>query len=576
MSGSIRIDRDVPMRMRDGTVLRADVYRPGGTGRVPAILVRTPYNKDLADNGNFSPLPFAKAGYAVVIQDIRGRFASEGVWERHRMFEVEALDGYDSVEWIAAEPWCDGRVGLAGASYLTALQWIAAMAQPPHLKAFSPQVGDINTNIAPPRESGAVNFYAAANAVPLTAMDLVDRLEKQGEDVAEMRRYLELAERDPDWVLHYLPFKEIPLARFEPIRLMLDQRLNPPSWEEVEKRRRYERVTVPGLHIAGWFDQLESVQFQHYRRLRERAGSEAARACQHLLVGPWCHLGPMLFLGDMEFGRSAVEEKLSHHLRFFDRYLRDRDIGLPRVRYFVMGLNLWRDAEDWPPPGTRWIRFHLRSGGSANGVRGDGRLSLEEPGREPPDTFVYDPHNPVPTVGGRLLPFAGLLPGPRDQSVVEDRPDVLVYTSEELPGDLEVTGPLEVRLFVSTSAVDTDFTVKLTDVHPDGRSILIADGIQRGRWRNWGSEPELMTPGRVYEFRILLGNMSMVFRRGHRLRLTVSSSNFPLYDRNMNTGNAMGEDSAGVKAVQCVYHEAGRASFIELPVNPESPVLERW
>ena len=568
MSQSIRIDRNVPMSMRDGTVLRADVYRPEGTGKVPAILVRTPYNKELVDNGNFSPLVFANAGYAVVIQDIRGRFASEGVWERHRMFEVEALDGYDSVEWIAAEPWCDGRVGLAGASYLTALQWITAMAGPPHLKAFSPQVGDIHTNIAPPRESGTVSFYAAANAVPLTAMDLVDKLEQQGHDVAEMRKYLQLAEQDPDWVLNYLPFKDIPLARFEPIRIMLEQRLNPPSWEEVEKRQRYDQVAVPGLHIAGWFDQLETAQFNHFRRLKERAGTEYARAHQHLLVGPWSHLGPMLFLGEMEFGRPSVEEKAVNHLKFFDRYLKEMDVDLPRVRYFVMGRNRWRDADDWPLPQTRWERYYLHSGGAANGASGDGKLSREEPGQEPPDTYVYDPLHPVPTVGGKFLPFAGMVPGPRDQSIVENRPDVLVYTSEELAEDLEVTGPLEFHLFASTSAVDTDFTVKLTDVYPDGRSVLIADGIQRGRWRKWGSGPELLTPGEVYEFTILLGNTSIVFRKGHRIRISISSSNFPLYDRNMNTGNAMGEDAVGVKATQRVFHEAGKASYIDLPVIP--------
>jgi hypothetical protein len=568
---SIKIEQNVPIAMRDGTILRCDVYRPDLPGRFPAIVVRTPYNKRSFHRILFHPVEMARAGYAFVIQDLRGRFESEGVWERHRMFEVEPQDGYDTVEGIAAMPWCDGNVALAGPSYMGSMQWITAMANPPHLRAFAPYVTDINTNISPPPECGVINF-SGIHAMPRTAFNLLDKLEEQGEDVSEMRSYLEKMVRDPDWAIRYLPFKQFPLNRYEPIRKMIEQRLNPPSFEEMRRRRRYERITVPGLHVGGWFDQFDWAVFAHFNGLREKGGSDLARSGQHVLIGPWDHYNPTGHLGSLEFGTSSNDEMLlrGYVLDFYDKYVRGRDVDVPAVRYFVMGINEWKTGEAWPLPQTEWQRWYLRSGGQANTAGGDGVLSREEPpAEEPADRFVYDPLDPVPTVGGRVLPLAGMVPGPLDQSILERRQDILCYTSEPLVMDLEVSGPLILHLFASTDAVDTDFAAKLIDVYPDGRSILLADGIQRARFRNWDGKPTPVEPGEIYEFKINLGNTSNVFRKGHRIRIHVSSSNFPLYDRNMNTGNPIGEDATGVPAHQTIFHQAGYASHIDLPVIPE-------
>jgi len=569
--GSIKIEHNVPLAMRDGTILRCDVYRPDHPGRFPVILARTPYGKRTFDRILFHPIELVRAGYIFVIQDVRGRFESEGVWDRTRMFEVEAEDGYDTVEGIAAMPWCDGNVALAGPSYLGALQWITAMANPPHLRAFAPYVTDIGTNIAPPPESGVVNF-SGIHAMPRTAFNLLDRMEEEGQDVAEMRGYLEQMVRDPDWATHFLPFRDFPLNRYEPIRKLIEQRLHPPSFEEMHRRRRYERVTVPGLHVGGWFDPFEWALFAHFHGMRERGGSELARRAQHVLVGPWDHYNPTGFLGSLEFGPDSSDGGLLRRfvLDFYDKYVRGRNVDVPVVRYFVMGINEWRTGGGWPLPQTEWQRWYLRSGGNANTAGGDGVLSREEPpAEEPPDRFVYDPLNPVPTVGGRALPLAGLVPGPLDQTVLERRPDVLCYTSDPMEEDLEVSGPLVLHLFASTSAGDTDFAAKLIDVRPDGRSILLAEGIQRARFRNWDGKPAPVEPGEIVEYRISLGNTSNVFRKGHRIRIHVTSSNFPLYDRNMNTGRGIGEDAAGVPARQTVYHQAGYASHIDLPVIPK-------
>lgn len=568
--GSIQIQTDVPFEMRDGTLLRADVYKPEGAGRFPVILIRTPYNKTGFNQGLVNPLAMAQAGYAVVVQDIRGRYASDGVWERHRMFEVEALDGYDTVEQIAVQPWSSGHVGLAGGSYLTAMQWITAMASPPHLKAFSPYIGDIGTNIAPPPETGAVSFYSAANALPLTAADLVDKLEQQGEDVTELRQHLDHALRDPYWVINYLPFKEIPLAQFEPIRLMLEQRLHPPTKEEILQRKRYENIRIPGMHIGGWFDQLEQAIVNNYLKVKEFGGSERAKTSQHLMIGPWDHGSVRSFLGNMEFGpASANESELRRHIiQFYDRYLLEQEVDIPAVRYFVMGRNEWRTADSWPLPETQWQSWYFHSSGRANTSQGDGLLSREAPSIEPADTFFYNPLQPVPTVGGKLLAMGGMVPGPVDQTVIERREDILCYSTSELREDLEVTGPLQMILYASTTAKDTDFTAKLTDVQPDGRSLLIAEGIQRAKYRNWNHEAIPIEPGAVTKYTINLGNTSHVFRKGHRIRIHVSSSNFPLFDRNMNTGHSIGEDAVGVVAEQTIYHDSNYPSHIELPVIP--------
>jgi len=280
-------------------------------------------------------------------------------------------------------------------------------------------------------------------------------------------------------------------------------------------------------------------------------------------------------LGDINFGESAgsqgsrVNQRL---IAFYDKYLRGKDIKIPSVRYFVMGVNQWRSADDWPLPQTQWQRFYLHSKGSANTAVGNGMLSRDEPGSESPDRFIYDPHSPVPTVGGAIIGAiagAGGVVGPLDQYRIEKRNDVLCYTTPELKEDIEVTGPLQVHLFASTSAKDTDFTAKFIDVYPDERAYNLGEGIIRASGRNLTEKPELIHPGEVYEYVITVGQTSLVFRKGHRIRIDISSSNFPQFDRNMNTGNPVGEDAQGIPALQTIYHQPGYASYIDLPVIPK-------
>jgi len=569
------MDRNVPMEVRDSTVLRADIYRPDDKEKHPAILIRTPYNKLLSGSSDMlNAVDAAHAGYALIIQDIRGRFASDGEWRQDSMFTMEGLDGYDSVEWIASQPWCDGNVGTAGGSYLAALQWVTAMENPPHLKAIAPWIGAASTPAEQALTGGAMALYMIVSWIPTMAVDVADRLQKEGKDTTEMRRMIYQSLFNPEESYSFLPLKDHPLAKFEGIRQMWNLRLNPvPDPEVAEKRRRrYEKVMVPCFHISGWYDVFAWATFENFKNMREQGGSKIARESQHVMMGPWIHGSRLLgFWGELHYGATAgvpAAQVSEQNIAFFDKYLRGRDIGIPTLRYFVMGRNRWMNADSWPLPQTEWQRFYLHSKGSANTSRGNGLLSRDEPGSEPADIFVYNPHLPVPSTGGRFLPLAGLVPGAIDQSHIERRSDVLCYTTPELEEDTEVTGPLEVHLFAATSARDTDFTAKLVDVYPDGRAYNIAEGIMRARGRKSIFQPEPVNPGEVYEYTINLGTTSQLFRKGHRIRIDISSSNFPMYDRNMNTGNPTGEDAQGIPAMQTIYHQSGYASYIDLPVIP--------
>jgi putative CocE/NonD family hydrolase len=307
--------------------------------------------------------------------------------------------------------------------------------------------------------------------------------------------------------------------------------------------------------------------------MRKRGGSQLARENQYMLCGPWAHTEHMEnYLGDWNYGNSAIESPSSFLIDFFDKHLQGKDIKIAPVRYFLMGRNQWLESNDWPLPETQWQRFYLHSNGKANTSTGDGLLSRDEPHSEPPDKFVYDPLNPVPTIGGNIVASPagfGMARGPIDQSSLKHRGDVLCYTTPLLRENIEITGPLQIHIFASTSARDTDFTAKFVDVYPDGRSQNRVDGIKRARGLKSPELPEFISPEKVYEYVITMGTTSQMFFKGHRMRVDISSSNFPMHDRNMNTGNPIGEDAHGVKANQTVYHEANYASYIDLPFIPD-------
>jgi len=573
MHSSMRIEKDVPMEMRDGVVLRADVYRPDDNEKHPAILFRSGYNKtqSVPRRDFMSPVDMILAGYAIVIQDIRGRFASDGDWGGG--YNVEFKDGYDSVEVLAAEPWCDGNIGTAGGSYLANLQWITAIENPPHLKAIAPWIGRSGMYLREDTQlAGVMLMFLDMQWTALMAVDVVDRLEKQGKDVAQARQMARQVLFNPEEAWYFLPLKDVPHFKFEGLQAIwasMLQQANPTP--EIAGDWPYNKINVPCLNVGGWYDVNIYGTFRNFLGMREQGGTELARQGQHVVVGPWAH-GAILgnYLGGIHFGTTAAGEAAgvtATHIAFYNKYLRGMDVSLPAVRYFVMGKDRWQTADTWPPPQAQWVRFFLLSRGQANTTGGDGLLGRDEPGAESPDVFVYNPAFPVPTTGGHYT-AAGLAPGPAEQGAVEKRNDVLCYTTPVLEEDIEITGPLELHLFAATSARDTDFTAKLVDVYPGGRAYNIADGIIRARYRKSVAQPELVNPGEVNEYVINMRNTSCMFRKGHRIRIDISSSDFPRWDRNMNTGNLIGEDAQGIPAMQTIYHQPGYASYIDLPVIP--------
>jgi putative CocE/NonD family hydrolase len=575
MSSSIRFEKNLSIEMRDGTLLSGEVYRPGDEGKYPAIIMRTPYQYDVSGAGYIKTIPTVQAGYAVVVVYVRGRFGSQGKYDLRSPQQIEGADCYDTVEWVANQPWCDGNIGMAGESALGTVQWRTARENPPHLKAIAPGLAGAPGDAGPETTDAPINLNIAVNLLQILAGDVLDKLDAQGQDTSEIRRLLAQVKNDPSLAYNYLPLKDVPQFNFPGIRQLWETCLQMGASGQKSgpvEAYPFSSVKVPSLSVTNWYDPFMRNSFRSFLKMITESGSKYAREHQHLFAGPWCHCKPQRVLGAMDFGPLADEAgsgAFLYQLSFFDKYLKGKDIDLPAVRYFTMGSNTWHDASGWPLPRTQWQRFFLHSRGGANSVSGDGVLSRNEPQDEPVDTYTYNPHHPVPTAGGRGgIVENGFLYGPIDQIYVERRPDVLCYTSPELSRDVEVTGPLELHLLASSSCRDTDFTAKLVDVYPDGRAFNAADGIVRAQYRNSFTSPEPIQPGEIVEFTVRLGHISQLFRKGHRIRIDITSSNFPTFDRNMNTGNPIGEDAEGIAALQTIYHQAGYASYIDLPVIP--------
>jgi uncharacterized protein len=563
---SATIDYDVPVPMADGVVLRADVFRPSGAARHPVLLVRTPYDKRAVSGFaaiGLDPLAAVRRDYVVVVQDARGAFASDG---NLRHFRDEADDGAASVAWAAAQEWSNGSVGMAGGSYVGATQLLASTKAPPALKAIAPVVTASEYYEGWTYQGGALQLgFALLWSVGMASAD-VARREQLGEDVSADREALESLAADP-----WAAYERLPLAAL-PRRVALlsnygDWLAHPDRdefWRETAINERYAAINVPALHVVGWHDIFLKGSLENYVGLRAHAATERARDNQRLIVAPWGHATPNEYSGDIWFGAAASPMALNldeQHRVFFDAFLKGEPLpDQAPVRIFVMGANHWRDEDDWPLARAVETRFYLHAGGE---------LSQVAPGDEPADEFSYDPRDPVRTIGGNtLIPGGGFFLGPRDRRAIAGRADVLTYTSDVLAKDVEVTGRLVARLHVATSARDTDFTVALNDVYPDGRVIGIADGILRLRYREGFETQRLVTPGEVYEIDVDLVATSNVFKAGHRIGVEVSSSNFPRFDRNPNHGGVIAEatESDFVVATQRVFHDSGRPSYITLPV----------
>ncbi|MEC7841901.1 MAG: CocE/NonD family hydrolase [Candidatus Latescibacterota bacterium] len=550
----IRIQLDLMIPMRDGVKLYAALYRPVDGERFPVLLIRSPYSTQHPRYVDWA-VRFARSGYAVVMQDGRGRYESEGKW---RPYVDEADDGYDTQQWLGAQNWCDGNIGTFGVSYPGFTQLLPAPYRSPYVKALVP-IANQEDNYGHMRYNGVLQLQNAMNFIWLgdrtnqnAPRDLID-----WEEVYRRLPLINALDSIGD-----RPFyrEVIRHTRFDEF------------WSSYSMKERYPEVETPAYFITGWYDNLLHEGFKCFRGWRKRARSAEARQRSRLLVGPWTHtaIGDAAPFGDIDFGSQAGMDIPAEHLRWYDQRLKGLDTGIdeePPIRIFVMGANQWRSEQEWPLERTEYTRFYLHSSGRANSSSGDGALTTEAPEAESFDSYSYDPENPVPTLGGQSM-FADNT-GPRDRRPIERRDDVLVYSTAPLTRDLEVTGPVELVVYAASSAPDTDFTATLVDVHPVGAAIHICEGIVRARFRQSYERPTLIEPGQVYEYSISLWETSNLFREGHRIRLEVSSSNFPRFDRNLNTGEDSGFDDRPESAQQTIWHEQQRPSHLVLPVIPK-------
>ena len=567
---AVTVERNVKVKMRDGVTLRADIYRPSADGKFPVLLQRTPYNKD---GGVPFGMKAAARGYVVIFQDVRGRYSSEGDWYT---FIHEPNDGYDTVEWAAALPYSDGRVGMFGGSYVGATQMLAAITHPPHLAGICPVVTASNYHENWTYQGGAFAQWFNEDWTSGLAQNTYDRLVEHQDD--------------PVGGIWTLPLTKYPILNLEQrpdlasnasvAPYFLDWLAHPSYddyWKAISIEEHYPDIKVPALHVAAWYDLFQAGSLRNYEGIRDHGGSDAARKGQQLVVVIGGHAGPGPKVGDVDFGPNAKEPADEWELQYYDylfKGVHNQFADGKPVKIFVMGANEWREEDDWPLARAKSTKYFLHSGGRANSGRGNGTLSTTTPGKETPDQYVYDPANPVPTVGGPLCCEPRRWePGPRDQRGVEARDDVLVYSTPPMAEDTEVTGPVSLELYAKSSAVDTDFTAKLVDVWPNGFAQNLTEGIIRARYRDSREKPELMNPGQIYRFTIDVWSTSNVFKKGHVLRLEVSSSNFPRFDRNLNTGETryVRTNEAGdrfVSATNVVLHDAEHPSVLILPVVP--------
>ena len=554
-SCDVEMRLDVKVPMRDGVNLSADIYLPGAPGSYPSVLMRTPYSNN-TDDMIAKGRRLAGSGYVCVTQDCRGRWDSDG---DYYPFRNEGTDGYDTQEWIGQQAWSNGKIGMSGGSYVGWVQWHSAPYRSEYLTCLAPRVMccDLYSGLVHPggafqlsvlmtwgmRTNGRTGqsiaphcWSEAFRGLPLNQMD-----ELAGRNLPFWKDWIEHASYDDYWAATNLEDK----------------------WGE---------IAVPALNMGGWYDLYAQQAFANFNGLRQHGRTDQARQSK-LIVGPWPHgLSTSTRTGDVDFGADSMVDLEGLEKRWFDYWLKGVDNGIvdePPLRLFIMGANQWRDEEEWPLAGTRWEKWYLDSDGNANTLLGDGGLSPKPATQGKPDHFVYDPRFPVQTMGGNNCCSPEVVPwGPYDQRPVEMRGDVLCYTSAPMEADMEVTGPIKAVLYAATDAADTDWTAKLVDVSPTDYAMNLCDGIIRARCRESVAHPSLLEPGKVYEYSIDMGVTGNVFRKGHRVRLEISSSNFPRYDRNPNTGNALGTDAQMRQAQQTVLHSPEYPSHVVLPVIP--------
>lgn len=527
----------VKVPMRDGVHLAAEIYRPDAPGQFPVLMLLRYFGEGKRQADFFAP-----RGYAVALVSCRGRLGSEGTWVPYCN---EPRDGFDAQQWLGQQPWSNGRIGTFGISYNAFTQTMPAPLASPFLKCLFPVEGQ-QTNFGHLYNDGVMQLNVVFEFGLHT---------KQGGQIQKIFRY------------DHPHYRRLPLLAavddFPNVQHVKDWFKHcryDDYWKSYGIKEKYPRIQAPAYFVTGWYDNLCHEGWRNFAGFRAQGGSEACRTGTKILVGPWAHGGSYAYAGLFDL-----------QLRWYDFWLKDVANGIdkePPIRIYVMGADRWRDEREWPLKRTRFTKYFFASNGNANSLGGGGKLHESPPAADStPDRFVYDPEKPVYTLGGQVSTQFEVR-GPKDRRAAQERDDVLVYTSQVLAEDLEVTGPVAVKLYAASSAPDTDFTATLSDVHPDGRAIHICEGIRGATFRESLENPTLIEPGRVYEYTIDLWETSMVFKAGHRLRVDVSSSNFPRFARNQNTALPLGTSAEMRVANQTVYHDAQHPSHLLLPVIP--------
>lgn len=548
----MRAQTGIMVPMRDGVRLSTDLYFPeGAAGKLPAVLWRSIYDKTGAYGREPALRELVQQGYVAVIQDTRGRGSSEGEFTPS---VGDRNDGYDTVGWLTSQPWSNGKVGSAGCSSLGESQLLLAAARHPHHVAAIPQASASGFFIRgrpwASFDGGVFElaqtagwFSVDGRGVDFSVLPIIDVLKKAGRPPSHYEKF---ASSNPEG----------------------------PYFQALEWIRPGETLDVPALFFDSWYDYGAAETLDLFNMLRRGSAGATARSNQFVIIAPGTHCGyrdatERTIVGERDLG-DARFDVLDLQIRWFDYWLKGVDNGVvdrPKIRYYLMGANEWRDADTWPIAGTRFTRLYLGSGGRANSLRGDGTLDFEPRSQRASDTFVYNPASPVPSLGGHACcTGTDTESGSYDQTRIEMRDDVLVYTSAPLDEGIEVTGPLKLTLQVSSSAADTDFTAKLVDVYPDGHAFNIQEGALRMRYRGGFDKRLRMQPGEVYEAHIDLHATSNFFGPGHRIRLEVSSSNFPRWDRNLNTGGNNYDETEFKIARNSVHHSTESPSYLILPI----------
>lgn len=559
----ITVQNRVPVPMRDGVILYADVFRPVGEGKHPVLVSRTPYSTERYPSSYRSAVYFARRGYAYVFQDTRGRHESEGKWEP---FRNDIEDGYDTIEWAAKQPWSNGKVGMQGGSYLGHVQWRAAMSDPPSLVTIFPNVASTSLYHDWITLNGgwrlSFNFGWGAVRQESRIMQNVGPHNLAGgpENISY------------DKVLWHMPLNTMQELVGRNAQFYKDWMAHPDYddyWRKINVEEVFEKIGIPIHTFGGWFDIFSQGTLRGYAGMSKKGKTETARKGSNLIIGPWGH-GPSQITGDVDFGETAPVDSSAVSLRWYDYWLKGIQNGLdkePPVKLFTMGSNEWMWENEYPIARTQYTEMYFHSGGEANSKRGDGTLTWDKPvSSEPADRYTYDPNHPVPSVGGNNCCGTPTPAGPREQNEVESRRDVLVYTSDFIEEPVRIAGPVKVVLYASSDAVDTDFVAKLVDVYPDGKAYNMAEGIMRARYHKSLEAPELLEPGKVYRFEVDLVGTSVEFQQGHRIRVQVASAHFPQFDRNPNTGEPFGTGDEIKIAQQTVYHTQAQPSHVVLPI----------